>query len=126
MLGLYGFNIRDVFTGKAPISMAAGYLARLPYEPRSVWRAEQLGSLEHIGWSEDSYLLANLIDAVQVNTVVSANLGGNEPPEMPDPIHRPGMENDAEPRVKPMAPSLEDLDIHALARMIGGGIDDGD
>lgn len=127
LLGLYGFDISEVFRGKAPISSAWAYLQRLAFEPRSLWRAKQLGSLEHVGWSEDTYMLANLIDALQVNTVVSANLGGSKAPEMPDPIRRPGDETPQERKVEaPVAPSLEDLDIHALARMIGGGIEDGD
>lgn len=38
-------------------------IRRLRFEPSSLWRAEQAGGEEHFGWTQDTYLLAKLLDA---------------------------------------------------------------
>lgn len=116
MLGLYGFDIHDVFSGKAPIRVAFAYLNRLVYEPWSVWRANQLGGPEHLGWTPDTYRQAELIDAMNVNTVITSNVGSKRPPKMPDPAFRPKLK---EPEVK-MVESLDDFNIMGLINQIGG------
>lgn len=115
-MGLYGFDIHDVYKGKAPIRVAFAYINRLAYDPWSTWRAMQLGGLEHLGWSPDTYRQADLIDAMNVNTVIAGNVGSKRPPKMPEPTYRPKV---VEPEVKPVE-SLADFNIQALINAIGG------
>jgi len=115
-LGLFGFDIHDVFKGKAPIRVAFAYLQRLAFEPWSEWRAKQLGGPEHLGWSPDTYQQASLIDAMNVNTVIAGNMGSKKPAKMPEPSYRPKVK---EPEVKKVE-SLADFNIHALMASMGG------
>ncbi|WP_346843733.1 hypothetical protein [uncultured Rothia sp.] len=55
---------------------------RLRYDPWSVWRAEQLGGEEHIGWSVDSYLLAAAVDGIH-SQLKSKKLSSSERVERP-------------------------------------------
>lgn len=116
MLGLYGFDIHDVFKGKAPIRVAFAYINRLPFEPWSLWRANELGGPEHLGWTPDTYKQADLLDGIMINTAVSGNVGSRKPPKMPEPTYRPKMK---EPEVKKVE-SLADFNIHALVAAMGG------
>lgn len=49
-----------------------GLCERLAHEPRSLWRAKQLGGPHFFGWSGDSMRLADIIDMLYLNTQVSA------------------------------------------------------
>lgn len=118
MNGLYGFNIRDVFKGRAPLSVCMSYIQRLPHEPYSMWRAMQLGGPEHIGWSVETYKLADLMDAVQINTVISAHVGSKKAPDMPEPVYRPEIKNMPEDVTVP-ARSLEEFDISKVMPVEG-------
>lgn len=115
-MGLFGFDLHEVFAGRAPLRVAFNYINRLCFEPWSEWRANQLGGPEHLGWSPDSYQQAALIDAVNVNTVISGNVGSRKPPKMPDPTYRPKVK---EAEVKKVE-SLADFNIHALMSAMGG------
>lgn len=118
MLGLFGFDIHDVFKGKTPIRVAFAYINRLTFEPWSEWRAKQLGGPEHLGWSPDTYRQADLIDAMNINTAVAGNVGSRKPPKMPDPSYRPKVAT-PEPEAKKVE-SLADFNIHALMAAMGG------
>lgn len=39
-------------------------MERLRYEDNSLWRAKQLGTDTHFGWTLEAYLLANLVDGL--------------------------------------------------------------
>lgn len=116
MLGLYGFDIHDVFKGKAPIRVAFAYINRLPFEPWSLWRAEQLGGPEHLGWTADTYQQASMTDAINVNTVVTGNVGSRKPPKMPEPVYRPKVKKEPEAQ---KVESLADFNVQALMQAIG-------
>jgi hypothetical protein len=116
LLGLYGFDIYTVFTGQAPIRVALAYISRLSFEPWSLWRANQLGGPEHLGWTPDTYQAAAIVDATNVNTVVSGNVGSKKPPKMPEPSYRPKVK---EPEAKKVE-SLADFNIQGLIAAMGG------
>lgn len=116
MLGLYGFDLHDVLAGKAPLRVAFSYINRLCFEPWSLWRAEQLGGPEHLGWTPDTYQQAMLIDATNINTAVAGNVGSRKPPKMPDPTYRPKAKEPEDKKVE----SLADFNIHALMAAMGG------
>lgn len=54
------------------IDLLVGLIERLPHEPRSLWRARQLGGEEFFGWSGDSTRLADLIDLTEFTARASA------------------------------------------------------
>lgn len=116
-MGLFGFDIYDVFKGKAPIRVALAYINRLTFEPWSEWRANQLGGPEHLGWTPDTYKLAEQVDATNINTAVSGNMGSKKPPKMPEPSYRPKV---AEAPTEEKVESLADFNIHALIAAMGG------
>lgn len=118
MLGLYGFDIYEALTGKAPLRVAFAYINRLPFEPWSVWRANKLGGPEHLGWTPDTYLAADQIDAIRVQTVVAGNVGSRRTPRMPDPWPRPKVKTDEE--VLAEAKDLTSFDVNRLVKMTGG------
>lgn len=118
MLGLFGFDIHDVLTGKAPLRVGLAYINRLPFEPWSVWRANKLGGPEHLGWTADTYLAADQIDAIRVQTVVAGNVGSRRRPKMPDPVYRPKVKTDEE--VLAEAKDLASFDVTRLVKMTGG------
>lgn len=117
MLGLFGFDIYDVFDGKTPIRVAFAYINRLTVEPWSKWRAMQLGGLEHLGWTPDTYKQADLLDATLMQAAITGNIGSKKPAKMPDPTFRPKVkEQPKEEKVE----SLADFNIHAMMAAMGG------
>lgn len=66
---------------------------RLPYEPRSLWRAQELGGEKWFGWDLPTSLLADLIDAVKFQTSATAV---NKKARLKDPVERP------DPKKKPV------------------------
>lgn len=119
-MGLYGFDIHEVFKGRAPLRLALNYIQRLSFEPWSEWRANKLGGPEHLGWTPDTYNQAALIDAINVNTAISGNVGSKKPPKKPDPAYRPKViEETDEPEVEKVD-SIAEFDINKLMMAMGG------
>lgn len=84
-----------------------------------MWRAEQLGGPEHLGWSPDTYRAADSIDAIMANTAITQHMGAKGKPKMPDPTYRPKIKRKDEPEMP--AETLDDFDVSGLVAMIGGG-----
>jgi hypothetical protein len=96
------------------------FINRLPHEPYSMWRAMQLGGPEHIGWSVNTYKLADLMDAIQINTVISAHVGSKKAPELPEPVYRPEIKTDNMTEdVSVPTRSLEEFDISKIMPIEG-------
>lgn len=112
LLALYGFDIWDAIDGRVPIRQAVTLINRLSFEPMSIWRAKEFGGPElesysrYIGWDANSYILADVVDAVNSNTssFIAANSSGNNVPEL-KPYPRPGQGED---KPTPVA-SLDDF-----------------
>ena len=77
---------------------------RLPYEPKSIWRAEQAGGMAHFGWGTEAYLLATVGDLIQVNTNVTAAHGSKRKPKRIKPIERPDIVTAAKPETLDAVP----------------------
>lgn len=121
MLALYGFDIWDAIGGRVPTRTAFAYIQRLPFEPWSLWRAEQLGGPEHLGWTSETYLLADQVDADKAMLAIKTHRGrGNV--KMPDPTYRPKIREDRikTPEAAPVQ-SLDDFDINGFLAMMGNG-----
>lgn len=50
----------------------------------SLTAALSAGGRDHYGWGVDRHLLANLYDALNLNTRASGNWGKKKPPNLPD------------------------------------------
>jgi hypothetical protein len=124
LLALYKFDIWDAIDGKVPVRQALQLLTRLTFEPMSVWRAKQLGGPElkdygkFIGWDADTYVLADLIDAMNQNTATIIAINSPEGSKPPETViyPRPGVETAS---AKPTE-TLEDFGSK-LAAMFGPG-----
>lgn len=123
LLALYGFDIWDAIDGRVPVRRALQLLDRLSYEPKSLWRAKAFGGSEldkysaYLGWDPTTYVIADLIDAVNINTltVIAANSDGKSQPDF-EPYPRPGVGKETKP--------TETLDSFGskLMTMFGPGI----
>ena len=111
---LYHFDIQEVFKGRASLQKAILLIERLAHDPNSHWRAKQLGGPEHIGWSHETYLLADQVDAVMALYTVQAHKGKKGRIKYPDPVYRPKVDGVVEKQAK----SLDEFDIHGLMAQI--------
>jgi hypothetical protein len=66
-------------------SLLLSLIARLP--PESLTAALQSGGRHHFGWGQTQYLLADLFDALNLNTAATGNWK-KDPPKF-DPYPRP-------------------------------------
>lgn len=74
-----------------------------------------------MGWSHDSYLLADQVDADKAMLAIKTHRGkGNV--KMPDPTYRPKIREEAlkTPEAAPVQ-SLDDFDINGFLMMMGNG-----
>jgi hypothetical protein len=79
----------------------------------SLTAALSAGGREHYGWGVDRHMLANLYDALNLNTRASGNWGKKGPPRLPD---------FPRPKRKPAdAPAEKVSARQAILRMIGKG-----
>ena len=72
--------------------MLVSCLARLAVEPHSVWRAQELGGEKWFGWSLETSLQADMIDAIAFQTsatAVNKKAKLRHPVERPDPKSKP-------------------------------------
>jgi len=109
---LFHFDVEEVFAGRRAVEWAYGLIERLLDEPWSRYRARLLGGdkwREHLGWTPDTYTAVLLVDALQVNTSVTAYHGSGKKPKLPQPVPRPLLQ-DVDPE------QLSDEDLAALAR----------
>lgn len=122
LLAIYGFDIWDAIDGRVPIRRAITLLDRLTYEPRSIWRAKQLGGPElqdyapYIGWDQTHAMMADLSDQIQLltNAYQAVNSENHKMAEL-DPYPRP--------QTKKIKKPSESLDNFAgkLMNMFGPG-----
>lgn len=109
----YRIDVSDVFRGSLSPRRALVFVERLEHEPRSHYRAEILGTTEHIGWGQAERVAADLVDAVNVNTAATIAVAQQKPKlKEPTPYPRPGDDKDGQP--KPAAESIADLPVHDL------------
>jgi len=79
---------------KAPrVDVLQQCMARLAVEPGSIWRAKELGGEKWFGWSMQSSLQADLIDAINFQTSATAT---NKKAKLKNPVERP------DPKSKPV------------------------
>lgn len=69
-------------------------MQRLPFETRSLWRAQNLGNLEFVNWSMDSNALADVTDLLSILLTMIGSIGSNEPPKEPVKAYRPGQQEE--------------------------------
>ncbi|MDA3643779.1 hypothetical protein OU416_06905 [Saccharopolyspora indica] len=91
----YGLDLAQVIrpgSGYSPIRVL--YLIRqLPLESRTY--AEIRGGAQFVGWGQDRYLLANVIDAIQQTTYAVVAANSKRKPKAPKPVERPSNKRNA-------------------------------
>ena len=58
---LYGVDV-DEWVWRPDVRLLVGLIERLPYEPRSMYRARSLGDDAWFGWTTEAALLAEMVD----------------------------------------------------------------
>jgi hypothetical protein len=110
----YGVRLTDLWRGLLPPREALVLVEQLAFEPRSRYRAAALGSTDFLGWDRTTALTADLFDALQANTVVTARVGGGkakQPSTYPRPTVAP-----AEPVVRQI--TSEDIDDFPIDQVL--------
>lgn len=130
LYALYQFDIWEAIRGRASLSLAVSLIQRLKYEPRSVWRAKQLGGPElkdhirYVGWDANSDILADLFDALNQQT--RHQILANTPPEKQknvpeiEPYPRPGIGEVKQP--EPPKQSLADFGTQLRMMFAAGNL----
>lgn len=85
-------------------------LDRLPYEPKSAFRAESLGGMAHFGWGEMLHTLTTVAELIQQNTAVTNAAGSGRKPKKTLPMYRPAIQREQQPQ------SLTDVDWSFFGR----------
>ena len=81
----------------------------------SLTAALSAGGRDHHGWGVDRHMLANLYDAMNLNTRACGNWGKKGPPKLPDYPRPKSKPVEPVPTAKPVSAR------QALLRMIGKG-----
>lgn len=130
LLVLYGFDIWDAIDGRLPLRRAVSYINRLVYEPKSVWRAKQMGGselkdhIQYYGWDANSSILADMFDAINQQTrhQIIANTDEKHRDKVPeiDPYPRPGVGEVKQP--EPPKQSLADFGMQLRGMFAAGNL----
>lgn len=105
-------DLAGLFTGALSPRRALLLAERASHDARSHLRASMLGGPEHLGWGPGEHLQASLIDAVNLNSVMSVRAAGVKKAKPMPPTWRPAQK-------KKQAATLAELDVVALAAMTG-------
>ena len=109
-----GLDIADVWRGQLSprrVLVLAGQLGTIP---GSRFRAATLGGSDWLGWSPEARLLADLVDAVVDNSVVTVKSAGGKT-KRPEPYPRPIAAADKPIDVAAM--TIDDFPIHMVMAM---------
>lgn len=91
----YGLRVTDVFKfdGSLPLWEAAILARQLPLTSRTLCAIQ--GGREFLGWDVNTYMLATIVDLLQVEGYMFAKVNSKKKPKVPKMVARPG---DAERR----------------------------
>jgi hypothetical protein len=84
----YGLRLSDVVAGSVSPRSAVAMVEHLPENSAFVIAAR--GGREHTGWDTTAYLLACLIDSVNMTTWAVSSQNAKRKPNKPKPFERPG------------------------------------
>lgn len=84
----YGLRLSDVAAGSVSPRSALAMVEHLPENSALVVSVR--GGREHTGWDTTAYLLACLIDSVNMTTFAVSSQNAKRKPNKPKPFERPG------------------------------------
>lgn len=84
----YGMRLSDAVSGAVSPRTALAYVEHLPED--SAFVVAVRGGREHMGWGTTAYLLACLIDSVNMTTWAVSAANAKRKPSKPKPFERPG------------------------------------
>lgn len=85
----HGVNLRDVLIPGSGVSpkLILSYIRNMPMA--SATAAALRGGDQFRGWDIQTYMLANIVDAVQQNTFAFVSANSKKKPKAPEPVERP-------------------------------------
>lgn len=105
----FGIDIEAVVEGRGPSpELVLTAVRALPDTSLTV--ALAAGGREHHGWGADRHMIANVFDAINLNTRASGNWGKGKPPRLPE-----------YPRPKAKKPTTKVSLRDVFGRLTGGG-----
>jgi hypothetical protein len=92
LLRYYGVNILDLFTGDLSPRRCLALVENLPIESNTYSNRIAEGERAEMGWDRNTYVMADLIDAILVlhTTLARANVENPKKVKDPEPYERPG------------------------------------
>jgi hypothetical protein len=92
LLRFYGVDIRDLFKGTLSPRYCLALVENLPIESATYSSHIAEGDRSAMGWDRNTYVMADLIDAINIlhTTLVRANSNNPKKVKDPEPYERPG------------------------------------
>jgi hypothetical protein len=92
LMRFYGVDIRDLFTGGMSPRFCLALVENLPIESATYSSHIAEGDRGSRGWDRNTYVMADLIDAINIlhTTLVRVNTNNPKKVKDPDPYERPG------------------------------------
>ncbi|MFF3555325.1 hypothetical protein ACWD4V_16035 [Streptomyces tsukubensis] len=110
LLRFYGIDIRGLVTGELSPGFCLALIEHLP--PESAFKSRLLaeGGIHDPGWDRNTFLLADLLDAIQSlhTSFVRSKVKNPRSIQQPAPYRRPGTREDRERTYNPFASALDD------------------
>lgn len=92
LLRFYGVDIRDLFTGELSPRRCLALVENLPMESATHSTRISEGDRSASGWDRNAYIMADLIDAINILHTSLVRVNTNNPKKVkdPEPYERPG------------------------------------
>ncbi|MFF0745326.1 hypothetical protein ACFYVL_33500 [Streptomyces sp. NPDC004111] len=106
----YGVDIHGLFTGELPPRYCLALIEHLPLESAFKSRALCDGGTKDAGWDRNTFLLAEMLDALQMihTSFVRSKVKNPRSVRQPDPYRRPGSTKESETKYNPFSSALDE------------------
>ncbi|EMF02457.1 hypothetical protein H340_01384 [Streptomyces mobaraensis NBRC 13819 = DSM 40847] len=106
----YGIDIHGLFTGELPPRYCLALIEHLPLESAFKSRALCEGGVSDFGWDRNTFILAEMLDAIQSmhTSFIRSKVKNPRSVKQPEPYRRPGATKENEKKYNPFANALDD------------------
>ncbi|MFB7420779.1 hypothetical protein ACFC1L_40085 [Streptomyces sp. NPDC056210] len=93
LLRFYGVDIHGLFTGEYSPRFIVALVENLPIESSTYSTRIAEGDRGNVGWDRNTYVMADLVDAINIlhTSLVRVNTSNPKKVKDPEPYERPGM-----------------------------------
>ncbi|MEW1546861.1 hypothetical protein [Streptomyces tsukubensis] len=124
LLRFYGIDIRDLFTGALSPVVCLALIEHLP--PESAFKSRLLAEdgVHDPGWDRNTYVLADLLDAIQSlhTSFIRSKVKNPRSVQQPAPYRRPGTREDRERTYNPFASALDTPEVPQDQELYGSSV----